>query len=92
MTGAVALEFGANWCGICRDTKPVLDEALGARPGVRRIKAADGQGYPLGRSFRVKLWPTLILLRDGGEVARVVRPDTREDVDAALRQAGFDAL
>ena len=41
-------------------------------------KVEDGKGKPLGRSFQVKLWPTVILLRDGTEVARVVRP-----VDAA---------
>jgi thioredoxin 1 len=37
-------------------------------------KVEDGPGRPLGRSFKVKLWPTLIFLRDGAEVARVVRP------------------
>ena len=34
------------------------------------------QRQPLGRSFRVKLWPTLVFLRDGEEVARLVRPVT----------------
>lgn len=88
-SGEVALEFGANWCGICRGAKPDLDEALAARPTVRRIKVEDGKGLPLGRSFGVKLWPTLVLLRDGVEVARVVRPGSRADVDAALDEAGF---
>lgn len=88
-TGEVALEFGANWCGICRAAKPDLDEALATRPDVRRIKVEDGKGLPLGRSFGVKLWPTLVLLRDGVEVARVVRPNSRADVDATLDAAGF---
>ena len=41
----------------------------------------DGRGSPLGRSFRVKLWPTLVLMRDGVEVARVVRPRGTADIE-----------
>ncbi|MDO5503745.1 MAG: thioredoxin family protein [Actinomycetia bacterium] len=89
MDGNVALEFGANWCGICAGAKADLDAALDARPDLTRIKAADGSGVPLGRSFTVKLWPTLVLLRDGQEVGRVVRPSSRADIDQALDAAGF---
>lgn len=39
-----------------------------------------GKGRPLGRSFAVKLWPTVILLRDGQEIARAVRPHERDDL------------
>lgn len=86
-TGIIALEFGQNWCGICRASKPDIDAALDARPEVRRIKAADGKGLPLGRSFGITLWPTIVVLRDGTEVSRVVRPGSRADVDAALERA-----
>ncbi len=48
------------------------------------IKIEDGRGKPLGRSFRVKLWPTLVLLQDGVEVARVVRPVAAEQVERLL--------
>ena len=72
--GAVLVEFGAASCGICRAAQPAIARALGEHPEVRHIKVADGHGQPLGRSFGVKLWPTLIALRDGREVARLVRP------------------
>ncbi|MHA7859920.1 thioredoxin family protein [Tessaracoccus sp. Y36] len=85
--GLVALEFGQNWCGFCARSAPALNEALGNRPDVERIKVADGKGLPLGRSFKVKLWPTMILLRDGQEVARVVRPDSPREIDEALDRA-----
>jgi thioredoxin 1 len=42
----------------------------------------DGKGKPLGRSFRVKLWPTLIYLEQGVEKGRVVRPDSAAEIAA----------
>lgn len=47
-------------------------------PDVLHIRIADSRGKPLGRSFRVKLWPTLVLLRDGKVVDQLVRPEENE--------------
>jgi thioredoxin 1 len=82
--GAIALEFGADWCGHCRAAAPLIAAALSAFPDVRHIKVEDGSGRPLGRSFRVKLWPTLVVVRNGKELARVVRPADAEEVRQAL--------
>lgn len=87
LTGLVALEFGANWCGICRGAKPLIDEVLDNRDDIVRIKAADAAGLPLGRSFGIKLWPTIVVLKDGEEIGRVVRPKSRADIEEALPAA-----
>lgn len=47
-------------------------------PDVRHIWVEDGKGKPLGRSFRVKLWPTLVFLRDGQVRQQSVRPEAAE--------------
>lgn len=86
--GLVALDFGANWCGYCRAAEPLIDQAVADVPGTRHIKVEDGPGRPLGRSFRIKLWPTVVVLKDGQEVARVVRPVDADAVRQALAQAG----
>lgn len=85
--GAVALDFGANWCGICQAAASDIEQALAAVPHMRHVKIEDGPGRPLGRSFRVKLWPTIVVLKDGVEVARVVRPANRQEVVDALAVA-----
>jgi thioredoxin 1 len=74
MQGPAVLEFGSPGCGYCISAQPLIEASFTRFPGVDHIKVADGRGRPLGRSFRVKLWPTLVFLRDGVEVARLVRP------------------
>ena len=86
MAGETVLEFGAGWCPICQAARPLIDRALAGHPDVKHLRIEDGKGKPLGRSFRVKLWPTLIVLRDGRELARVVRPRAAQEVTLALQQ------
>ncbi|NOV22420.1 thioredoxin [Cupriavidus necator] len=86
LSGATVLEFGAPWCGYCQRAQPALAEAFAVHPDLRHLKIEDGSGRPLGRSFRIKLWPTLVFLRDGQEVARLVRPSAAEPIREAMRR------
>ena len=82
--GATVLEFGAPWCGYCIGAQSAIRAVLGSHDDVRHLKVEDGSGRPLGRSFRVKLWPTLVFLRDGEELARLVRPAHADEIARAL--------
>jgi len=82
----LVLEFGVDWCPHCQRAQPLIAAVLNAHPALRHIKVEDGSGRPLGRSFRVKLWPTLIFLKDGKEIARVVRPADAAEVERAVDQ------
>ena len=86
LPGATVVEFGNPWCGHCRRAQPLIAEAFAAHPGLRHLKIADASGKRLGRSFQVKLWPTLVFLKDGKEVGRVVRPASVEAIADALRK------
>ncbi|MDB5896391.1 MAG: thiol reductase thioredoxin [Rhodoferax sp.] len=83
--GLVVLEFGDRYCGICTAARPAIEKAMATRPDVQHLKIADGRGRPLGRSFSVKLWPTLVFLQDGKEVARLVRPMDDQPIAMALQ-------
>ncbi len=83
---ATVLEFGSPECGHCRAAQALIAQAFADHPRVGHIKIEDGRGRPLGRSFAVKLWPTLIFLRHGKEVERLVRPaDARAILQALIR-------
>lgn len=83
--GALLLEFGASWCGFCQRAQPLLNSALQFHPTLRHERIEDGPGKRLGRSFRIKLWPTLILLHNGVEIGRVVRPESVEAITTLLQ-------
>ena len=84
LAGATVIEFGTGWCGFCLRAQPIFASAFAAHPDVRHLKIEDGPGRPLGRSYRIKLWPTLVFLRDGQEIDRLVRPTEEREVAERL--------
>lgn len=82
--GALLIEFGAPWCGHCQAAQPLIEAAMAEHPALAHVKIEDGPGRPLGRSFRVKLWPTLVFMRDGAEVERLVRPLDSQAIVTAM--------
>ena len=84
LKGPSMLEFGSATCGYCRAVQPLLASALADHASVRHLKIADASGRLLGRSYKIKLWPTLVFLSDGCEVARLVRPRDESAIRNAL--------
>ena len=75
LPGTVAVEFGVDWCPHCQGAQPLLREALQDRRDIT---------HKLGRHFKVKLWPTLVVLRNGEEIGRVTRPQSAQEVEEQL--------
>lgn len=87
LPGLATLEFGTPWCGHCQRAQPLIERALQDHADVAHLKVEDGPGQRLGRSFGVKLWPTLVFLKDGKEVTRLVRPQSQQELTDALQLA-----
>jgi thioredoxin 1 len=86
MKGPVMVEFGVPWCPHCQAAQPRIAAALSNHPDVQHVKIEDGKGRRLGRSFQVKLWPTLIFLKDGREIERLTRPAEVSAISDALHE------
>ena len=86
ISGSVVLEFGIDWCGHCQAAQPLITAALADYPHIQHIKIEDGKGRRLGRSFGVKLWPTLIFLNNGLEISRLIRPINVGLIENTLRE------
>jgi thioredoxin 1 len=84
-SGPLLLEFGSPSCSICRALAPRVAALLDQHPRVRHVKVEDGPGRPLGRSFKVRLWPNLVFLRDGQVVRQLARP-SHGQLDEAFRE------
>ena len=84
LEGLTVLEFGTDWCGHCLAAQPAIEQAIAKYPDLRHLKIEDGPGRRLGRSFKVRLWPTLIFLSNGQEIDRVVRPTDTTTINTAL--------
>jgi len=89
LTDSAVIEFGASWCGYCQSAQPIITAAFIQHPNVKHIKIEDGKGQRLGRTYSVKLWPTLVFLKDGIEIKRLVRPTDAKVIADALNEIDF---
>lgn len=84
LAGASVVEFGVPWCPHCQNAQALIAAAFATHSQLRHIKIEDGPGRRLGRSFRIKLWPTLVFMRDGNEITRLVRPERTAEIAEAM--------
>lgn len=71
--GVVLVDFYADWCGPCRMLSPILEQIAGEmHDKVKFVKVDTDQAENTAAHFRITSIPTLILLKDGQEIDRVV--------------------
>jgi thioredoxin 1 len=88
--GRVLIEFGSRWCSACRSLEPALAAIARERAGAIIVGQVDVlESETLAKRFDVRSLPTLLLLRDGTEVARILGARSKRSIDNALA-AAFD--
>ena len=81
----VLVDFWAEWCGPCKMVAPILDELANEYAGKIKIGKVDiDQHQGLASQFGIRAIPTIILFRNGREVARETGAVPRARLDALV--------
>lgn len=87
-TGAVLVDFTADWCPPCRAISPILDDIADERADTLDVVRLDVDEHPDVTSHHaVSSMPTLVLFVAGDEVARLVGAHPKRSIDQWLDQA-----
>ena len=70
--GIVLVDFYATWCGPCKMQSPIIDSLKEERSDIKVIKVDVDKEEDVARTYGIMSIPTLMLFKDGKEVAKNV--------------------
>lgn len=84
---AVLVDFYADWCGPCRMVSPIVDEIAQEHPEFLVGKVNVDDSPELAKEFSVVSIPTLVILKGGKELDRIVGARPKSDILDRLNKA-----
>lgn len=83
----VLVDFWAGWCGPCRALAPTIEEIAKDYAGKILVAKLDvDENTSTAEKFHVFSIPTVVLIKDGREVERIVGLCPRKQYDGALQK------
>jgi thioredoxin 1 len=77
----VLVYFWAGWCSDCRRFSPIFDQIeIEFHRKVKTIKVDTEKYMDIAQQFTVMSIPTLLMLKDGKEVLRIVEEYNKEQI------------
>ena len=80
----VLLDFWASWCGPCQMVSPVIEQIGEENDSIRVGKVNVDEQGELTMQFRVVSIPTLVVMKGGEEVNRIVGAASISEILAML--------
>lgn len=77
----VLLDMWAPWCGPCRMVAPIVEQLAGELAGRMKVAKLNTDENPMTASrFNVRSIPTLLVLKDGKEIDRIVGALPKQEI------------
>jgi thioredoxin 1 len=87
-TGAVVVDFWAEWCGPCRSIAPALEEIAGSLDGkVKIVKLNVDENPQTATKYGVMSIPTLMIFKNGEMASRQVGAAPKQKLEAWITGA-----
>ncbi len=83
----VLLDFWASWCGPCMMMSPVIDEIAGEYPQFIVGKINVDEQPQLAAAFSIISIPTLVIMKNGEVVSKMVGVQKKDLVVSKLNEA-----
>jgi len=84
----VLVDFWAEWCGPCRMIGPTLEQiALSLEGKVKVSKLNVDQNREIAMKYNIQSIPSLVLFKNGSEVARIVGLTSKEKLETSINNA-----
>lgn len=78
--GLSLIDFYADWCGPCRMVMPIVEDIASEREDLLVVKVNVDDNQDLAREFGVFSIPTLVVMKDGKEIARSTGAKSKEKI------------
>lgn len=84
----VIVDFWAAWCGPCQMMGPVFEELSSEYEGKLKFAKLDTENHPqLAGQFGIQGIPSLLIMKEGKEVARIVGFAPKDLLKAKIDEA-----
>ena len=80
----VLLDFWATWCGPCRMVAPIVEAIAEERSDIVLGKINVDEEMELAMKFGIASIPTLIVMKNGREAAKLIGYRPRADIEKLL--------